>query len=249
MERIALITGAAGGIGTAAVEAFNKAGWTVLAVDRSEEGVFPEDTTFFKADVSEPASVSELFKAIQEKTDHLDALVNNAAIQICKPLVEMHVDEWDAILNSNLRSVFLMAKEAFGLLKNARGSIVNVSSVHAVATSKDIAAYSASKGGMVALTRAMAVEFADAGVRVNAVLPGAVNTQMLREGLSRGHVKGSNIEDQLNDLGQRTVMGRVGDPREIAQSILFLADEEQSSFVTGHSMVVDGGATIRLSTE
>ena len=249
MERIVLITGAAGGIGTAAVEAFNKAGWTVLAVDRSDKGDFPEGTTFFKVDVSEPASVFELFKAIQEKTDRLDALVNNAAIQICKPFVEMRVEEWDAVLNSNLRSVFLMAKEAFGLLKKSKGSIVNVSSVHAVATSKNIAAYAASKGGMVALTRAMAIEFADVGVRVNAVLPGAVDTQMLRDGLSRGHVKGSNIEDQLNDLGQRTVMGRVGDPREIAQSILFLADEGQSSFVTGHAMVVDGGATIRLSTE
>jgi len=249
MERIVLITGAAGGIGTAAVEAFNKAGWTVLAVDRSEEGFFPEGTTFFRADVSDPDSVSELFEAVRGKTDHLDALVNNAAIQICKPLVEMHVEEWDAVLNSNLRSVFLMAQEAFGLLKNARGSIVNVSSVHAVATSKNIAAYAASKGGMVALTRAMAIEFADVGVRVNAILPGAVDTPMLREGLSRGHVKGSNIEDQLDDLRRRTVMGRVGDPREIAQSILFLTDEEQSSFVTGHAMVVDGGATIRLSTE
>jgi len=249
MERIVLITGAAGGIGTAAVKAFNKAGWTVLAVDRSEEGDFPEGTIFLKADVSDTTSVSELFTAVQEKTDRLDALVNNAAIQICKPLVEMPVEEWDAVLNSNFRSGFLMAREALGLLKNARGAIVNVSSVHAVATSKNIAAYAASKGGMVALTRAMAIEFADASVRVNAILPGAVDTQMLREGLSRGHVKGSNIEDQLNDLGQRTVMGRVVDPREIAQSILFLADEEQSSFVTGHAMVVDGGATIRLSTE
>ncbi len=249
MERIALITGAAGGIGTAAVEAFNRAGWTVLAVDQSEDGDFPEGTTFFKADVSEPASVSELFKAVWGKTDSLDALVNNAAVQICKPLVEMHVEEWDVVLNTNLRSVFLMAREAFGLLANAKGSIVNVSSVHAVATSKNIAAYAASKGGMVALMRAMAIEFADAGVRVNAILPGAVDTQMLRDGLSRGHVKGSKIEDQLDDLGHRTVIGRVGDPREIAQSILFLADEEQSSFMTGHAMVVDGGATIRLSTE
>lgn len=249
MERIALITGAAGGIGTAAVEAFNKAGWTVLAVDRSEDGDFPEGTTFFRTDVSEPASVSELFEAVRVKTDRLDALVNNAAVQICKPLVEMHIDEWDAVLNSNLRSVFLMAREALGLLANAKGSIVNVSSVHAIATSKNIAAYAASKGGMVALTRAMAIEFAEAGVRVNAILPGAVDTQMLREGLSRGHVKGSNIEDQLGDLGRRTVIGRVGDPHEIAQSILFLADEERSSFITGHAIVVDGGATIRLSNE
>ncbi|MGB2896011.1 MAG: SDR family oxidoreductase, partial [Anaerolineales bacterium] len=92
MKRIALITGAAGGIGAAAVEAFNKAGWTVLAVDRSDKGIYPEGTTFFKADVSEPASVSELMEAIRENTDRLDALVNNAAVQICKPLVEMHVE-------------------------------------------------------------------------------------------------------------------------------------------------------------
>lgn len=249
MKRIALITGAAGGIGAAAVEAFNKAGWTVLAVDRSDKGIYPEGTTFFKADVSEPASVSELMEAIRENTDRLDALVNNAAVQICKPLVEMHVEEWDAVLNSNLRSIFLMVREAFGLLKDVKGSIVNISSVHAVATSKNIAAYAASKGGVVALTRAMAIEFADVGVRVNAILPGAVDTQMLRDGLSRGHVKGSDIDDKLDDLGSRTVMGRVGDPREIAPSILFLADEEQSSFITGHAMVVDGGATIRLSTE
>ena len=249
MERIVLITGAAGGIGTAAVEVFSKAGWTVLAVDRSDKGDFPEGTTFFKIDVSDPDSVSEVFKAVKARTDHLAALVNNAAIQICKPLVDMSVEEWDSVLHTNLRAVFLMAREAFGLLTNAKGSIVNVSSVHAVATSKNIAAYAASKGGVVALTRAMAIEFAEAGVRVNAILPGAVDTQMLREGLSRGHVKGSNIEDQLDDLGHRTVIGRVGDPREIAHSILFLADKEKSSFITGHALVVDGGATIRLSTE
>ena len=249
MERIALITGATRGIGTAAVEVFTRAGWTVLAVGRSQKSDFPQGTTFIQTDVSEPASITELFESVREKTEHLDALINNAAIQICKPLVEMRVEEWDAVLNTNLRSVFLMAREAFGLLTKARGSIVNVSSVHAVATSKNIAAYAASKGGMVALTRAMAIEFAAAGVRVNAILPGAVDTQMLRDGLSRGHVQGSNVEDQLNDLGQRTVMGRVGDPHEIAKSILFLADEEQSSFITGHAMVVDGGATIRLSTE
>lgn len=249
MDKIALITGATAGIGAAAVDVFSKAGWTVLAVGRTQKGDFPQGTTFYKTDVSQPASIAELFGAIRGKTDHLDALVNNAAVQICKPLVEMNIEEWDVILNTNLRSVFLMAREALGLLTNAKGSIVNVSSVHAVATSKNIAAYAASKGGIVALTRAMAIEFAEAGVRVNAILPGAVDTQMLRDGLSRGHVQGSNVEDQLNDLGRRTVMGRVGDPHEIAQSILFLADEEQSSFITGHAMVVDGGATIRLSTE
>jgi len=124
-----------------------------------------------------------------------------------------------------------------------------VSSVHAVATSVDIAAYAASKGASMALTRAMALEFARDGIRVNAILPGAVDTQMLRDGLGRRHVQGGGIEARLEDLGRRTVMGRVGEPEEIARTILFLADGEQSPFTTGQSLIVDGGATARLSTE
>jgi glucose 1-dehydrogenase len=126
---------------------------------------------------------------------------------------------------------------------------VNVSSVHAVATSADIAAYAASKGASQALTRAMALEFARDGIRVNAILPGAVDTPMLHAGLMRGHVQGASVEERMADLGRRTVMGRVGKPEEIARAILFLADSEQSSFMTGQSMIVDGGATARLSTE
>jgi NAD(P)-dependent dehydrogenase (short-subunit alcohol dehydrogenase family) len=124
-----------------------------------------------------------------------------------------------------------------------------VSSVHAVATSVEIAAYAASKGGSLALTRAMALEFARDGVRVNAVLPGAVDTPMLHAGLMRGHVAGGTLEERMADLAGRTVMGRIGAPEEIARTILFLADSTQSSFMTGQSVIVDGGATCRLSTE
>jgi NAD(P)-dependent dehydrogenase (short-subunit alcohol dehydrogenase family) len=102
------------------------------------------------------------------------------------------------------------------MLKRAMGAVINVSSVHAVATSKDIAAYAASKGGLVALTRAMAIEFADDGIRVNAILPGAVDTPMLRDGIRRGHVGDGTDEELLEALGQKTVMGRVGQPEEIA---------------------------------
>jgi NAD(P)-dependent dehydrogenase (short-subunit alcohol dehydrogenase family) len=150
---------------------------------------------------------------------------------------------------SNLRSIFLTAREGYPLLRAARGAIVNVSSVHAVATSVEIAAYAASKGGSLALTRAMALEFARDGVRVNAVLPGAVDTPMLHAGLMRGHVQGGTLEERMADLASRTVMGRIGAPEEIARTILFLADSTQSSFMTGQSIVVDGGATCRLSTE
>ncbi|HEY3310218.1 MAG TPA: SDR family oxidoreductase, partial [Anaerolineales bacterium] len=125
----------------------------------------------------------------------------------------------------------------------------NTSSVHAVATSVNISAYAASKGGLLALTRAMAIEFAPDNIRVNAILPGAVDTPMLRAGMNRGHLSGDDIHVRLENLARKTVNGRIGQPEEIAHAIYFLADNTQSSFMTGQAMIVDGGATARLSTE
>ena len=127
--------------------------------------------------------------------------------------------------------------------------MVNVSSVYAVATSANIAAYAASKGGMLALTRALAIELARDKIRVNAVLPGAVETTMLYAGLSRGHLQGEGVAELVEQLGSKHVMGRVGQPGEIAEAIYFLADGGRSAFMTGQSLVVDGGAIARLSTE
>jgi len=153
-------------------------------------------------------------------------------------------------MDSNLRVVFLSMKLAFPLFESAGGgAVVNVSSVHAVATSANIASYAASKGGMLALTRAMAIEFAPDDIRVNAILPGAVDTPMLHAGLSRGHVGDGSLPERLENLANKTVIGRVGKPEEIAHAIYFLADETQSSFMTGQALIVDGGATARLSTE
>jgi len=249
MKRVVLVTGAAGGIGRATVGVFHDAGWDTVAVDRQNISGFPQGVRARRADVSQPESVTELFEWMQSEVGRLDALVNNAAIQICKPLVETTPDEWDSVMASNLRSIYLCVRAGYPLLKAAAGAIVNVSSVHAVATSADIAAYAASKGGALALTRAMALEFARDGVRVNVILPGAVDTPMLHAGLMRGHVAGESVEERMADLGRRTVMGRVGRPDEIGRAILFLADGQQSSFMTGQSMIVDGGATCRLSTE
>jgi glucose 1-dehydrogenase len=249
MTKTVLVTGAAGGIGRATVESFQASGWQVVAVDRQAIDGFSGEVRAVRADVSDPASVDKLFEEVRRTTDRLEALVNNAAIQICEPLVEMEPDEWDAVMGSNLRSVYLTARRGYPLLKKARGSIVNVSSVHALATSINLAAYAASKGALMALTRAMALEFALDGIRVNAILPGAVDTRMLRDGLGRGHLAGLTIDEQLEAIGKRTALGRVGRPEEIARAIEFLVDEEQSSFVTGQAITVDGGATARLSTE
>lgn len=245
-----LVTGAAGGIGRATVDLFAEKGWHVIGVDRNPYTDFPQNGLFIRSDISRPEDMQAIFEQAHAFTDTLDALVNNAAMQIAKPLVDTTVEEWDAVMAANLRSVFLGVKLAHPLLK-ARGgaAVVNVSSVHAIQTSANIAAYAASKGGLLALTRAMAIEFAPDNIRANAILPGAVDTPMLRAGLGRGHLGGENVQDRLDNLARKTVNGRVGQPAEIASAIYFLADNQQSSFMTGQALVIDGGATARLSTE
>ena len=250
-QKFVLITGAAGGIGRATVNLFFEKGWHVVGIDRSDFGEgFPANGLFVRSDISRPEDMQAIFDKVSAVTDSLDALVNNAAMQVAKPLVETTVEEWDAVMNANLRSVFLGVKLAHPLLK-ARGgaAVVNVSSVHAIQTSANIAAYAASKGGLLALTRAMAIEFAPDNIRANAILPGAVDTPMLRAGLGRGHVGQGDVQERLDNLARKTVNGRVGTPEEIAHAIYFLADNQQSSFMTGQALVVDGGATARLSTE
>lgn len=250
-SRILLITGAAGGIGRATVDVFAHMDWRVIGVDRSPFGTaFPQNGLFIQADIADPTHMQRIFDQVRSFTPALHAVVNNAAVQVAKPLVDTSVEEWDEVMASNLRPVFLIAKLAYPFLKaDGGGAIVNVSSVHAVQTSTNIAAYAASKGGILALTRAIAIEFASDNIRVNAVLPGAVDTPMLRAGLQRGHVSGGTIEMRLDNLARRTVNGRVGRPEEIAHAIYFLADTDQSSFMTGQALIVDGGATARLSTE
>jgi len=250
-KNVVLITGAAGGIGRATVQQFHQSGWSVIGVDRNDyREQFPSKGHFIQADISDSHNLEEIFRKISQLTDRLHALVNNAAVQITKPLIETSIDEWNMVIASNLSSVFLATKLAHPFFKTAGGgAIINVSSVHAVATSANIAAYAASKGGLVALTRAIAIEFAPDNIRANAILPGAVDTPMLRAGLNREHVSGGNIQERLDNLARKTVNGRIGKPEEIAQAIYFLADSSQSSYMTGQTLIIDGGATARLSTE
>ena len=249
MNKVALITGVSSGIGSATAELFAHEGWHVIGVARRKMNKPEGINHYISGDVSKVSDVQRIFDEITNEEGRIDALVNNAGIQVCKPLVETTVGEWDAISDTNVRSIFLCVKNAYPLMHEHGGSIVNVSSVHAIATSANIAAYAASKGAILALTRAMAIELAHENIRVNAVLPGAVDTPMLREGLTRGHLGISDPQQQIEELSRRTVIGRVGTPDEIAQAILFLADESRSSFITGQMLVVDGGATAKLSTE
>lgn len=235
-DRLAVITGASGGIGAACVRLFRERGHRVLGVDREPASSADEHAVvdLSASDCGEAVAAAVAGRGVA-------ALVNNAAIAVYADADETSPDTWDTVLAINLRAPFLVSRALHHALARARGNVVNVASVHAEATSPKVTAYAASKGGLQALTRALALEWADEGIRVNCVLPGAVDTAMLRAGLFRS-------EATVESLAARHPLGRVGDPEDIAEAILFLAGEG-ASFITGASLRIDGGATARLSTE
>jgi NAD(P)-dependent dehydrogenase (short-subunit alcohol dehydrogenase family) len=234
MTLVAVVTGAAGGIGAATCDLLDSYGWKVIPVDRR-----PVDRPgALQVDIADAETVTDALSDLPQ----VDALVNNAAVQLYKSLLDTTVEEWDAIAAVNIRGAFVCLKAVHRQLAVARGSVVNVGSVHATATSHSIAAYAATKGGLSAFTRAAAIEMAPLGVRVNVVLPGAVDTPALRDGFS-------HKADAEQTLINRTPLKRIGDPRDIAQAIAFLIDRNRSAFITGQDLVVDGGALARLSTE
>lgn len=241
MARVALVTGSSGGIGQAVVARLRIEGWTVIGADRHAA----PDVDSIQVDLVDEESVRGMMERIRQDHQGLDALINNAADQLVKPLVETSGAEWSQIMASNVNSAFFCSRFAAPLLTENRGAIVNVGSVHSHATSAGMAAYVTSKGAIVAMTRALSLELAPY-VRVNAVLPGATDTPMLRAGLARSDLP---EEEAFSRLAQKHPLGRIALPEEIASAIEFMADGTRSSFITGQALIVDGGATSRLSTE
>jgi NAD(P)-dependent dehydrogenase (short-subunit alcohol dehydrogenase family) len=239
-RKVAVITGAAGGIGAAAAGLFLEHDWDVVSLDRAE--IRTPCALTIRADLSRLEDLERAIAQVKSVCSRIDALINNAAEQLAKSLIETEPAEWDALMSTNARAVYLLMSRFYPLLKPVKGCIVNIASIHALATSPGIAAYAASKGALVALTRAVALEFANVGIRVNAVLPGAIDTPMLAAGLTRPG-------QSLQALAAKHPLGRIGRPEEIAEAIYFLADSDRSSFITGQTLVVDGGASARLSTE
>ncbi len=249
MSRVALVTGAAGGIGSACLELFCRRGWRVLGVDLHRPDSLPPGACYLEQDLARDEAPRDLVRLVKEREGRLDALVAAAALQVVAPLEELTPRDLRRTMDLNLGFILFAAQAAAPLLAQSRGALVNIASVHALATSPGLAAYAASKGALATLTRSLALELAPRGIRVNAVLPGAVDTPMLRRGLSRQARHPDQIEQALARLARRHPLGRVGRPQEIAQAVYFLADHRQSSFITGHCLVVDGGASARLSTE
>lgn len=233
MKRVAVVTGAARGIGAATCEALRVDGWEVVGIDALSGG------DWIQADCG---VAGDLERALSD-LPRIDGLVNNAALQHSKPLLETTVAEWDAVLATNLRASFVTMKLCAERLSAGRGAVVNIASVHATATSENVSPYAASKAGLLGLTRAAAIELAPR-VRVNAVVPGAVDTPALRDGFAR-RVDG----DPEGSLIARTPLGRIGAPGDVAEAVVFLLDGRRSGFMTGEALVVDGGVLARLASE
>jgi len=245
LDKVALVTGAGGGIGRAICERLSADGFHVLGADLMDGVEASWNGRAIRCDVGSVEDLEKMFSVISR----LHVVVNNAAVTVYKQLVETSVEEWDTTFAVNVRACFLTTRLAAELLAAVRGSVVNVSSVHASATSAGVAAYASSKGAVEALTRAAAVELAPRGIRVNAVMPGAVDTSMLRRGLSRGHlVAGSAEDDKVMELGARHPLGRVATPAEVAAVVAFLVSSD-ARFITGATIPVDGGTLAKLSTE
>lgn len=228
-----VVTGASGGIGAACVEAFQAEGAEVVGIDLETSSDADEHLV---VDLESPECGLQIAGLLGERPVH--GLVNNAALQINAPADAASAEAFDRIYAVNLRAPLLVSAAIRPALKQSRGFIVNVASVHAVATSKNVSLYAATKGGLVAMTRALAVEWGPE-VRVNAVLPGAIETEMLLDGFSRS---GNTIEA----LAKKHPLDRIGQPADVARAVVFLA---RNSFATGTTLILDGGATSRLSTE
>lgn len=241
-EKSCLITGAAGDIGKALVEAFSKNGFRVVALDITPK---PSDVAahrYVRADLAKFALNATYATRVVERVrtaisgTQLGVLVNNAATQIVKPVSEISRADWGQTLAVNVSAPFFLTQALLPELTEARATVVNVSSIHARLTKPDFVAYATSKAALSAMTRAMAVELGQS-VRVNAVEPAAIDTSMLRAGLRR--------PGDVRRLKNYHPTGSIGEPRDVAQAVVRLVDAPQG-FMNGSVVPLDGGISGRL---
>lgn len=247
-NKVALITGATSGIGRATAIAFAREGARVVFCGRRShlgEAVAQEirqaggEATYVQADVLKARDMESLVRTTVDTYGKLDIAFNNAGVLGIAPLHETSEEEWDRVVNTNLKGVWLAMKyEIPAMLHSGGGAIINTSSLHTYATRPNVAAYAASKQGIQGLTQAAALEYAEAGIRVNEIAPGVIDTPMWRSG------PGKTPEGQQRSA-QGPAMKRVGRPEEIASSVLWLASDE-CSYATGAVFLVDGGLVAGL---
>ena len=241
--QVALVTGAARGLGRTIAASLAGAGAKVACVDVDAEGL-SETVSLIEAaggtavpiagDVTDSTRVAEIVAEVTGKWDALDVMVNNAGITRDGLIVRMKDDQWDSVIAINLRGTFLFTRAAAKvMMKRRRGRIINIASVSGLMGNPGQSNYSASKAGVIGLTRTVARELAPRNVTVNAVAPGFIATEMTAK----------LGEEILTEVRKQIPLGRLGEPRDVADAVLFLASEA-AGFITGHVLTVDGGLTV-----
>ncbi|SDC24766.1 NAD(P)-dependent dehydrogenase, short-chain alcohol dehydrogenase family [Paenibacillus sp. UNCCL117] len=252
MSKVAAVTGGAQGIGKAIAWAFADAGYELAVADVDREagnelmrelGRRGAKGFFMPVDISDEQQVGRWFKLIDADLGRLDALINNAGISRNAPMLELPLASFDQVIGVNLRGAFICSQQAARRMKTrGAGSIIHIASTRALMSEAHTEAYSASKGGLLALTHAMAVSLGPFGIRVNAISPGWIETaDWQKSSASRQPVHSER--DRLQHPAQR-----VGTPQDIAAACLYLSGQD-AGFITGHNLVIDGGMTVKMIYE
>jgi NAD(P)-dependent dehydrogenase (short-subunit alcohol dehydrogenase family) len=247
-HQVSLITGAGSGIGRATAVQFAKEGARVVAIDWNTQSVEETRSLIEQAggicqamtvDVSQEQQVKDAIATTVKSFGRLDILFNNAGISILKPITETTEAEWDRVLGINLKSVFFGCKHAIPeMVQQGRGIIINTASELAIVAQPLYVAYCASKGGILAMTRALSLEWIKKGIRVNAICPGPIQTPLLQ---AEFDIAANSAEEKQNAI-RSIPFGRLGTPEEIARVVVFLASAD-AEFIHGTAITVDGGKT------
>ena len=232
--RVALVTGAASGIGAACAARFTEEGGVAVGLDVHRSDVI--------VDVRDEDAVARAVTGVMAEHGRLDIVVNAAGVAGGGPVHQLAADEWDRVLDVNLKGTYLVCKHALAAMVEQRsGSIVNIASIEGIEGTEGGSVYNASKGGVVLLTKNMAIDYGRIGIRVNCICPGFIDTPMLRSVMEFEAM--AQVRERVRHEHK---LGRFGRPEEIASAALFLASDD-ASFVTGHALVVDGGFTAGAS--